>query len=157
MVNFKKKPKSDCNTIGICAGCFTILTPNHVKYLEEARDACDYLIVITNSDKYILDKKGIVPISCEGRMQILSGLKSVDEVSSFEEEDEHDWIDRFKRTRLSEFAENAKTVVFHDQCAMFNKFPDDIPGFGVADIVTMISRKAGVAVSDIFRKIKNEK
>lgn len=153
----EQKPKNECETIGICAGCFTILTPNHVRYLNEARRRCDYLIVITNFDKYIRDKKGIVPLSCEDRISILSGLKAVNEVSAFEEDNEEEWVTRFMRVRLNQFAPEAKVVLFHDEAAMLGKSPDDIPGFGIANKLVMISRKPGVNVSDIFERIKNAK
>ncbi|MCK5610060.1 adenylyltransferase/cytidyltransferase family protein [Candidatus Pacearchaeota archaeon] len=151
----ERKPRSECETIGICAGCFTILTPNHVRYLNEARSQCDYLVVITNFDEYVRDKKGVVPLSCEDRISILSGLKAVDEVSAFDGDNEEDWVARFMRVRLRQFASGAKVVLFHDETAMLGKSPNKIPGFEVANKLVMISRKPGISVSDVFRRIRD--
>lgn len=158
MVNkrLKRKPKRECQEIGICAGCFTLLTPNHVRYLEEARSRCDYLIVLTNFDDYIKSKKGVVPLSCEDRVAILSALRCVSEVAAFEGDNEAEWIRRFKNVRIDEFAPNAKITLFHDQDAILGRSPVDVVGFGIADCIKMISRKPGTSVSDIFKRIRDE-
>ena len=157
MVNKKvvNLPKNECKTIGICAGCFTILTPNHVRYLEEARSQCDYLIVLTNFDSYIENKKGVVPISCEDRLVILKGLSSVNESSAFDGPNEEEWIKRFMRIRMHEFHPDAKVVLFHDEPAMLGVRPDKIVGFEIVDKLVMIGRKPGTSVSDVFRKIRS--
>jgi len=69
-------------------GCFDILHPGHVSYLQEARGRGDRLIVAVNSDASVKLLKGSDrPInSLEDRMAVLAGLASVDWVVGFEEE-----------------------------------------------------------------------
>ena len=68
-------------------GCFDILHWGHIKYLSEARNLGDLLIVGLNSDTSVRDLKGPSrPIYDEGlRLRQLAGLESVDYVVLFEE------------------------------------------------------------------------
>ena len=69
-------------------GCFDILHPGHVGYLEQARELGDRLIVAVNSDASVRRLKGpgrpVNPL--EQRMPVLAGLRSVDWVVPFEED-----------------------------------------------------------------------
>jgi len=69
-------------------GCFDILHPGHVGYLEQARELGDRLIVAVNSDDSVRRLKGpdrpVNPL--EQRMPVLAGLRSVDWVVPFEED-----------------------------------------------------------------------
>lgn len=69
-------------------GCFDILHPGHVSYLENARKLGDRLIVAVNSDASVKRLKGETrPINdLEARMAVLAGLASVDWVVPFEED-----------------------------------------------------------------------
>jgi len=69
-------------------GCFDILHAGHVSYLQEAKGLGDKLVVAVNSDSSVRMLKGDSrPINgLEDRMQVLSGLKSVDWVVPFSEE-----------------------------------------------------------------------
>ena len=69
-------------------GCFDILHPGHVTYLEAARSLGDCLIVGLNSDKSIKAIKGPErPINREeDRARLLAALGCVDHVVLFEEE-----------------------------------------------------------------------
>ncbi len=68
-------------------GCFDILHVGHVRYLNEARQLGDTLMVAVNSDRSVREIKGegrpFVP-QLE-RAEILSGLASVDHVLIFDE------------------------------------------------------------------------
>lgn len=66
-------------------GCFDILHAGHVKYLQEAKQLGDYLIVAINDDSSVTHLKGPGrPInSVEQRMIVLAGLGVVDWVTSF--------------------------------------------------------------------------
>ncbi len=63
-------------------GCFDILHPGHVRYLEAARALGDLLIVAVNSDSSVRGLKGDKrPINDEQyRTTVLAGLASVDYV-----------------------------------------------------------------------------
>lgn len=69
-------------------GCFDILHPGHVSYLENARKLGDRLIVAVNSDDSVRRLKGESrPINqLEGRMVVLAGLAAVDWVVAFNED-----------------------------------------------------------------------
>ncbi|TDJ48112.1 MAG: bifunctional D-glycero-beta-D-manno-heptose-7-phosphate kinase/D-glycero-beta-D-manno-heptose 1-phosphate adenylyltransferase HldE [Gammaproteobacteria bacterium] len=69
-------------------GCFDILHPGHVAYLEEARTRGDRLLVAVNTDASVARLKGEGrPINTlDDRMAVLAGLASVDWVVPFPED-----------------------------------------------------------------------
>lgn len=69
-------------------GCFDLLHPGHVAYLEAARQLGDALVVGLNSDASVRRLKGPTrPILTEEeRATVLAGLRSVDYVVVFDEE-----------------------------------------------------------------------
>lgn len=69
-------------------GCFDILHPGHVSYLENARKLGDRLIVAVNTDESVKRLKGESrPINdLAARMAVLAGLASVDWVVPFGED-----------------------------------------------------------------------
>jgi len=69
-------------------GCFDILHPGHIKYLEAAAKLGDRLIVAVNSDESVSQLKGPErPINnLADRMAMLAALGSVDWVTSFNED-----------------------------------------------------------------------
>lgn len=68
-------------------GCFDLLHYGHVKYLEDAKDKGDILVVALNSDSSVRKIKGKNrPLVCQqDRARILAGLESVDYVVLFKE------------------------------------------------------------------------
>jgi len=68
-------------------GCFDLLHPGHVRYLEKARAEGDVLVVALNSDSSVRRLKGpgrpILPQ--EERCEIMSALGCVDFLATFEE------------------------------------------------------------------------
>ncbi len=74
--------------VGFTNGCFDILHPGHLHVLEQARQACDVLVVGLNSDASVKRLKGEArPIHDEtARAQMLSGLSVVDHIVIFEED-----------------------------------------------------------------------
>lgn len=75
-------------------GCFDILHPGHVRYLQFARDQGDALVVGLNSDASVRRGKGPKrPINTEeDRAEVLLGLRSVDYVVVFDEDEPRDLI-----------------------------------------------------------------
>ena len=69
-------------------GCFDLLHPGHVAYLEAARDLGDALIVAVNSDRSVRALKGHTrPISSEkDRARVLAALACVDLVTVFDDD-----------------------------------------------------------------------
>jgi rfaE bifunctional protein nucleotidyltransferase chain/domain len=70
-------------------GCFDILHVGHVRYLEEARNLGDTLVVAINSDRSVRELKGPDrPILNESeRVALVSALRCVDHVVVFDEGD----------------------------------------------------------------------
>ena len=69
-------------------GCFDLIHPGHVAYLEAARDLGDALIVAVNSDRSVRALKGHTrPISPEkDRARVLAALACVDLVTVFDDD-----------------------------------------------------------------------
>ncbi len=68
-------------------GCFDLLHPGHVRYLEEARSLGDVLIVALNSDRSVRELKGPRrPIlNQDERAEVISALGCVDFVVIFDD------------------------------------------------------------------------
>jgi D-beta-D-heptose 7-phosphate kinase/D-beta-D-heptose 1-phosphate adenosyltransferase len=68
-------------------GCFDLLHPGHIAYLQSARQLGDVLIIGLNSDRSVREIKGNSrPILTEAeRAAILSGLESVSFITVFDE------------------------------------------------------------------------
>jgi D-beta-D-heptose 7-phosphate kinase/D-beta-D-heptose 1-phosphate adenosyltransferase len=68
-------------------GCFDILHPGHIHFLEESRRLGDTLVVGVNSDRSVRELKGPQrPILTElERCRLLAGLESVTYVTVFDE------------------------------------------------------------------------
>jgi D-beta-D-heptose 7-phosphate kinase / D-beta-D-heptose 1-phosphate adenosyltransferase len=69
-------------------GCFDILHPGHVRYMQQAKALGDRLIVLVNSDESVRRLKGPErPInSLAHRMEMLAALGCVDWVAAFEQD-----------------------------------------------------------------------
>jgi D-beta-D-heptose 7-phosphate kinase/D-beta-D-heptose 1-phosphate adenosyltransferase len=74
--------------VGFTNGCFDLLHPGHLHLLEEAREACDRLVVGLNSDPSVRRLKGAGrPVQPEAaRAAMLASLASVDLVTVFEDD-----------------------------------------------------------------------
>jgi D-beta-D-heptose 7-phosphate kinase / D-beta-D-heptose 1-phosphate adenosyltransferase len=74
--------------VGFTNGCFDLLHPGHLHLLEEAREACDRLVVGLNSDASVRRLKGPDrPVQPEAaRAAVLASLASVDLVTVFDED-----------------------------------------------------------------------
>jgi len=76
-------------------GCFDLLHPGHIRYLEKARAEGDLLVVALNSDASVRRIKGPGrPILTEGeRSEVIAGLQCVDYVTLFDEETPYEIIE----------------------------------------------------------------
>jgi len=68
-------------------GCFDLIHPGHVRYLQEARRLGDALIVALNSDRSVRELKGEKrPILNQNeRSEVMAALNCVDYVTIFDE------------------------------------------------------------------------
>jgi D-beta-D-heptose 7-phosphate kinase/D-beta-D-heptose 1-phosphate adenosyltransferase len=74
--------------IGFTNGCFDLLHPGHIHLLDQARAACDRLVVALNSDASVRRLKGESrPIQPEAaRAAVLASVAAVDLVTVFEQD-----------------------------------------------------------------------
>jgi len=79
----KKKPI----TVAV-SGAFDPIHVGHIAYIREAAKLGDRLIVILNSDNFLLRKKGFVFRPFEDRKEILESIKGVDEVIASMDDDQ---------------------------------------------------------------------
>ncbi len=95
--------------IGFTNGCFDLLHPGHVSLLDQARAACDRLVVGLNSDASVKQLKGEDrPIQSEAaRAAVLGSLAAVDLVVLFGEDTPLDLIATIKPDVLVKGADYA--------------------------------------------------
>jgi D-glycero-beta-D-manno-heptose 1-phosphate adenylyltransferase len=76
-------------------GCFDLLHLGHVRYLQEARDLGDFLVLGLNSDASVKQLKGIGrPLTSEHeRAEILAALVCIDYVTIFGEATASELVD----------------------------------------------------------------
>jgi len=70
------------------SGAFDPIHVGHIRYIGEAAKLGDKLVVILNSDDFLLRKKGFVFRPFEERKEILENVKGVDEVIASVDEDQ---------------------------------------------------------------------
>lgn len=96
LLQLVKEMRARGERIVMTNGCFDILHPGHVEYLEQAKDIGDRLIVAINDDDSVRrlkgDKRPINPLMV--RMQMLCALRSVDWVVPFSEDSPERLISR---------------------------------------------------------------
>jgi D-glycero-beta-D-manno-heptose 1-phosphate adenylyltransferase len=86
-----KKECKDLRSVGqsivFTNGCFDLLHPGHVRYLQQARRLGDVLIVALNSDRAVRELKGdFRPILKESeRAEVMAALSCVDYVIVFDD------------------------------------------------------------------------
>ena len=76
-------------------GCFDILHPGHVDYLNQARDLGDFMVLGLNTDGSVrkLNKAPNRPVNDENsRALVLAGLACIDAIVLFEEETPYELI-----------------------------------------------------------------
>jgi D-beta-D-heptose 7-phosphate kinase/D-beta-D-heptose 1-phosphate adenosyltransferase len=108
-----RRPATLCFT----NGCFDLLHPGHVKYLEDVRALGDFLVVGLNGDASVSRLKGPSrPLQDErSRAMVLLGLRSVDAVVKFDEDTPLDLITALQPDILAKGGDyTADTVVGRD-------------------------------------------
>src|SRR5881409_3531832 len=88
---FVARSRDAGKTIVFTNGVFDLLHPGHLRYLQQARDLGDLLIVGVNSDRSVrANKVESRPITPElERIEILEALTCVDAVVVFDEDTPH--------------------------------------------------------------------
>ncbi|MBS1809358.1 MAG: D-glycero-beta-D-manno-heptose 1-phosphate adenylyltransferase [Acidobacteria bacterium] len=83
----RERLRAEGKTVIFTNGCFDLLHPGHVRYLQQARDLGDALIVALNSDRAVQALKGDSrPILKEAeRAEVMAALACVDYVMIFDD------------------------------------------------------------------------
>lgn len=84
--------------VGITNGCYDLLHAGHVQFLRRARQNCDYLILLLNSDKSVNRLKGAGrPVNAEmHRALVMSAVEMVDLVFVFNDTRVAKWLTFFR-------------------------------------------------------------
>ncbi len=87
--------KQEGEKIVLTNGCFDILHPGHIRYMQQAKALGDRLIILVNSDASVKRLKGPErPVNdLQYRMEMLAALECVDWVLPFESDTPKDEID----------------------------------------------------------------
>ncbi|MEZ8326204.1 bifunctional D-glycero-beta-D-manno-heptose-7-phosphate kinase/D-glycero-beta-D-manno-heptose 1-phosphate adenylyltransferase HldE [Vibrio splendidus] len=141
-----KRHKAKGEKIVMTNGCFDLLHPGHVNYLEQAKLLGSKLIVAVNSDDSVRELKGPTrPVnSLENRMTVLAALHAID------------WVVPFTQTTPSEIiAEILPDVLVKG--GDYNK--NDIVGadFVIANggDVIVLDYQEGCSTSNVIKKIND--
>lgn len=73
--------------IVIVSGGFDCIHIGHIRYFKEAKSLGDYLVVILNTDDFLIKKKGYVFMPFKERKEIIRSIKYVDFVLNCIDED----------------------------------------------------------------------
>ena len=124
-------------------GCFDLLHPGHVEYLQKSKALGDRLIVGINSDASVKRLKGISrPINNqEDRKIMLLALKYVDEVHIFDEDSPAELIKKLKPNILTKGGDYTL---------------EKINSRHLVDKVVIIPFIDGYSTSSIIKRIRNE-
>ena len=124
-------------------GCFDILHIGHIRYLEEAKDFGDVLVIGLNSDSSVSKIKPDRPVIPEQqRAEVLSALYMVDYIILFNEDTPYGLIREIKPDVLIKGADWKE---------------EDIVGRDIVKEVHTIPFVKGASTSEIIKKIQNSK
>lgn len=128
-------------------GCFDILHKGHAQYLLEAGQLGDRLIVAINSDESVKRLKGPErPINTvDDRMMVISSLKSVDWVISFETDTPEDLLREIKPDILVKGGDYGIEEIVGADIVTAN-----------GGSVSVLSLQKGVSTTNIIDSIKNQ-
>lgn len=70
------------------SGAFDPIHVGHVRYIREAAKLGNRLVVILNTDDFLMRKKGFIFLPFEDRREIVESIKGVDEVVAAVDEDQ---------------------------------------------------------------------
>ena len=144
-----RRPATLCFT----NGCFDLLHPGHVKYLEDVRALGDFLVVGLNSDASVARLKGPSrPLQDEvARAIILCGLRSVDAVVRFDQDTPLELISALQPDILAKGGDyTPETVVGRDLVEARGGrvvLVPFLPGHSSSAIVERIRSGSGVTVA----------
>lgn len=145
LIRLVKDARSHGETVVMTNGCFDILHPGHVLYLQQARKLGDRLVVAVNDDDSVKRLKGESrPINTvDRRMAVLSALECVDWVVPFSEDTPERLICNVLPDLLVKGGDYKPEEVAGGQCVKDNggdvQVLDFIEGHSTSDIIKTIT------------------
>jgi len=139
--------QTDGKTVVFTNGCFDLLHPGHIRYLEKARAEGDLLVVALNSDSSVqrIKGRGRPILSEEQRCEVLAALECVDFVTVFSEETPFEIIEELLPNVLAKGGDwpldkivGRETVERHGGKVVSISFEQ---GFSTTNIIERISRR----------------
>lgn len=142
-----KQFKDEGKIVVSTSGCFDILHAGHVRYLREAKEKGDILVIMLNSDKSVRMLKGSSrPIVCEeDRAYILEALEMVDYICIFDEETPCDLIQQIQPNMV---------IKGGDYQGKHIPEMDVVDAYG--GVVEYVSLVAGHSTTNIIEKIEKQ-
>ncbi len=135
--------KKDGKKVVFTNGCFDLIHVGHVRYLSQARELGDILVVGLNADESVSSIKPGRPVTPEEqRAEVLAALSMVDYIVLFNEDTPYELIKAVGPDVLVKGAD-WKT--------------EDIVGNDIVKDVRTISFVDGISTTAIIRKIQNLK
>jgi rfaE bifunctional protein nucleotidyltransferase chain/domain len=121
-------------------GCFDILHPGHIQYLEKARRLGDVLVIGLNSDSSIRSIKGPErPISEQNaRAYMLASLACVDYIVLFDEDTPTRLIEELRPNILVKGADWEGKKLPGSDAVDRVEYMTFLPGWSTTDIITRI-------------------
>lgn len=88
LIRERERLRREGKSVVFTNGCFDLLHPGHVRYLDQARRLGDALIVALNSDRTVraLKGEGRPILNEQERAEVIAALEAVDYVVVFDEE-----------------------------------------------------------------------
>ena len=104
-------------------GTFDILHLGHIRFLEEARNQGDKLVVLLSRDSVVKKIKGELPLHDENeRLAMVKALRCVDEAYLDREEGDYKLLEKIKPDII---------CLGYDQTAFTDKLPEMLQKFGI--------------------------
>lgn len=149
LLHFLEGARSNGEKIVATNGCFDLLHPGHLRYLQQAKSLGDRLVVLINSDSSIKRLKGLErPINeLKHRMEMVAALECVDWVIPFHEDTPKNIICRILPDVLVKGGDYTDvTQIAGHECVLAKggevKFLDYIDGLSTSKIIDSIRRKS---------------
>jgi rfaE bifunctional protein nucleotidyltransferase chain/domain len=124
-------------------GCFDLIHVGHVRYLQEAKNLGDILVLGLNSDKSVSTIKSGRPVTPQSqRAEVLYAIVMIDYITIFDEETPFELIKEIQPDVLVKGADWK---------------PDEIVGNDIVKEVHTIPFVQGVSTSEVIKKIQELK
>ena len=137
------RQKKEGKKVVFTNGCFDLIHVGHVRYLSQAKELGDILVIGLNADESVSSIKPGRPVTPEAqRAEVLAALSMVDYVVLFSEDTPYELIK----------AVNPDVLVKGSDWK-----PEDIVGSDIVKDVRTISFVDGISTTGIIRKIQDLK